>query len=62
MGDVGDRNRDHEAARILRIAVCFRMDRVVVVAGVFRIDGDKRELAQVIPAAEGRGGGFGRFR
>ena len=59
-GDVGDGDPDDPAARVARIVVRLGVDGVVVVAGVGRVDGDQRQLAQVGAAGEGRGlGGFG---
>jgi hypothetical protein len=52
MRDVGDRHRDDIAAGICRVAVSDRMDRVVVVLGIGRIDGDERDLPPVLAAGE----------
>ena len=52
MGDVGDGDVDDEAAGILGVGVGPRKDRVVVVLGVDRIDGDERHLAPVLAAVE----------
>ena len=46
--DVGDGDRDDEAAAIVRIGVGRGMDGVVVILGVGRIDGDERQLAPVL--------------
>ncbi len=63
MGDVGDRDRDDMAAAIVRIGVRLGIDRVVVILGVGRVDGDQRDLAPVLAAARQVGGfrglGFG---
>ena len=48
--DVGDRDRDDEAARVVGIVVRRGMDGVVVVLGVGRIDGDERQRAPVLAA------------
>src|SRR5204863_8272139 len=52
-GDVGDRDPGDPAAGVLRVGVRLRIDRVVVVAGVHRVDGDQGDVAQVL-AARGR--------
>ena len=60
MADVGDGDRDDEAAGVLRIAVAHSVHRVVVVLGVGRIDGDEGQRAPVL--APGKPGGLGRLR
>ena len=52
MRDVGDGDGEDVAAGIVRIGIGRGMDRVVVVLGVDRIDGDERELAPVLAAGE----------
>ena len=58
--DVGDGDGEDVAAGIVRIGIGRGMDRVVVVLGVDRIDGDERELAPVLAAGEI--GGLRRMR
>ena len=53
-GDIGDGDDDAEAAAIGRIVVGLGPDRVIMVAGIGRIDGDERQLAS------DRGGRCGR--
>ena len=55
MRDVGDRDGEDEAAGIGRVRIRRRMDRVVVVPGVGRIDGHERKIAPVLPMGHGRG-------
>ena len=50
--DVGDRHPDHVAAGIGGIVVGLGVDRVVVVAGVGRVDGDEGQRPQVLAGAE----------
>ena len=45
-GDIGDRDRHHEAVGILRIG--YRMDGVVMVASVRRVDRDKRQVRPIL--------------
>jgi len=52
-GDVGDGNPDDVATRILGVVVGMGDDGIVVVAGVGGVDGDERQGAQVLAAAEG---------
>ena len=52
MRDVGDGDGEDVPAGIVRIGVGRGMDRVVVVLGVDRIDGDERELPPVLAAGE----------
>ncbi len=54
MGDVGDGDRDHEAAGIVGIVVAHGVHGVVVVLGVRRIDGDERQRAPVLAAGKPR--------
>ena len=54
-GDVGDRDMDDVAALVVRIGIGLGMDRVVMVLGVGRIDGDERQVAPVLAALQ-RGG------
>ena len=51
-GDIGDRDGDDVAAFIVGIGVRLGMDRVVMVLGVGRIDGDQRQVAPVFAARE----------
>jgi hypothetical protein len=53
-GDVGDGDPHHPALDILGVVVGVGVDGVVVVAGVHRVDGDQRQVAQVLAAAQGR--------
>ena len=55
-GDVGDRDGDDEAARVLGIGIGRGVDRVVVVLGVGRIDGDERQRAPVLARRASRTG------
>src|SRR5580704_8006068 len=48
MGNICDGDADDVAARIARIGVGHRVDGVVVILGVGRIDGDERYLAPVL--------------
>ena len=52
MRDVGDGDGEDMTAGIVRIGIGRGMDRVVVVLGVDRIDGDERELAPVLASGE----------
>ena len=54
MRDVGDGDRDDMAAGIVRIGVGPGVDRVVVILGIDRIDGDERQLPPVLAAGERR--------
>ena len=54
-GDVGDGDGDDEAARVVGIVVRRRMDGVVVVLGVRRIDGDEGQVAPILAAFQGGG-------
>ena len=57
--DIGDGDGDDEAAGIGRVRVGLGVDRVVMVLGVGRVDGDERQLAPVLAALERRRlGGF----
>ena len=57
---IGDGDQQMPAARVLRIVVGLRPDRVVEVACVRAVDGDQRHLAEVGPAfGRHRLGGFG---
>ena len=60
-GDIGDGDDDHPAAFVLGVRVGFGPHRVVMVAGVGRVDGDQRQIAQILaPSAKlGLFGGFG---
>src|SRR3546814_10218823 len=51
MGDIGDGDDGMPAALVGGIVVRLGEHRVVMVAGVFRVDGDQRNLAQVLAAA-----------
>ena len=50
MRDVGDGDGDDMAAGILRIGIGYGMDRIVMILGVGRIDGDKGNAAPVLAA------------
>ena len=52
MGDIGDGDDHHMAARIGGVIVRSGPHRVVMIAGIFGIDGDEGDGAQVGPAAE----------
>ncbi len=52
VGDVGDGHVKHMAAVVLAAVVGFREDRIVVVLGVRRVDGDERDLAPVLALAQ----------
>ncbi len=57
--DVGDGDRDDEAALIGRVFIRLGMNRVVVVLGVGRIDGDQRQLPPILAVRHRRRlGGF----
>ena len=60
MRNVGDGDGDDKAAAIVRVAIGLGKDRVVVILGVGRIDGDERDFAPVLPS--GQIGGLRRFR
>jgi hypothetical protein len=53
-GDVGDGDPDDPAAGVLLVLVALGEDGVVVVAGVGRVDGDERDIAQVVAALQRR--------
>ncbi len=55
VGHVGDRHPDDVAAGVGGVVVGFGVDRVVVVAGVRGVDGDQRQVAQVLALAERHG-------
>ena len=61
MRDIGDRDRDDEAARVFRIGIRRRMNRVVVVLCIDRIDRDQRQVAPVLAASKRGGAGGLRF-
>ena len=61
-GDVGDGDPADPAARVARVVVRFGEHRVVVVAGVGRVDGDQRDLAQVGALAQASSGGTEALR
>ncbi len=52
-GDIGDGDPDDPAALVLRVVVRHRSHRVVVIAGIRRVDRDKRKVAQIL--AQGLG-------
>ena len=54
-GDVRDRDRHDEAAGVVGCRVRLGVDRVVVVLGVGRVDGDERQVAPVLASRERRG-------
>ena len=60
-GDVGDGDQQVPAAAVVGVGVRLGPDRVVEVAGVLAVDGDQRNLAQVLPVAERRRPGGGRL-
>ncbi|KUP93252.1 hypothetical protein TRIHO_19080 [Tritonibacter horizontis] len=51
-GDIGDGDPDHMAARVLGVLVGMGETGVVMVAGIRRVDGDKRQVAQILAAAQ----------
>ena len=53
-GDVGDGDGQAIAAGIVRVVIGHRVDRVIMVAGVGRVDGDQRHVPQVGPVARFR--------
>jgi hypothetical protein len=55
MGHIGDADPDHMAAFVLRVLVWMRPDRIVAVTRVPGIDGDDRQMAQVLAVTQGRG-------
>ena len=55
MRDVGNGDADNVAARIARIGVGHRMDRVVMILGVGWIDGDEGDLAPVLASGKRNG-------
>ena len=58
-GDVGDGDPDDPAAGVLRVRIGMGEDGVVVIAGVGRVDGDERQVAQVLAPLQRRVlGGF----
>ena len=54
-GNVGDGDGEHEAAGVGRIGIGHGVDRVVVVLGVGRVDGDERQRAPVLAMRHRRG-------
>ena len=52
--DVGDGDPDDPAVDILRVLVAHRIDGVVVIAGVGGVNGDQRQVAQVLAALQRR--------
>ncbi len=54
MRDVGDGDGEHEAAEVGGICVRRGVNRVVVVLGVGRVDGDQRQVAPVLAMGEAR--------
>src|SRR3546814_18616870 len=60
VGDVGDGHQQVPAAGILRIVVGLGEDGIVEIARIGAVDGDQRQVAQILAAAEWRrGGGLG---
>src|SRR3546814_11927681 len=60
MGDIGDGDQEVPAAGVLGVVVGLGEDGVVEVARVGAVDGDQRDIAQVLAAAERcRGGSLG---
>jgi hypothetical protein len=55
MGHIGDGDPDDMAAGVLRIVIGMGVDRVVPVARIGRVDGDERQVAQVLAPAKARG-------
>ena len=51
VGDIGDGDGDDDARRDCRVGIRLGIDRVVVILGVGRIDGDERQRAPVLAAA-----------
>ncbi len=47
-GDVGDGDGDDDAAGVLLVGVGLGVDGVVMVLGVGRVDGDQRQVAEVL--------------
>ena len=58
-GDIGDCDGDDYAAEVLLVGVGFRVDRVVMVLGVGRIDCEERQVAKILAA--GHDSGFCRL-
>ena len=52
MADIGDGDADDVAAGIARIAILFRMNRVVMIFRIRRVDGDEGNVAPVLAAGE----------
>ncbi len=55
MRHIRDGYPDDMAAGVAFIAVRLRIDRIVMVAGIGGVDGDEGHVAQIVPAAHGRG-------
>ena len=53
-GDIGDSDPGDPATGVLRVVVRLGKDRVIVIAGVLRVDGDQRDVAHVLAPAQGR--------
>ncbi len=51
-GDVGDGDGDDVAAGVAWVGVGLGVDRVVMVLGVGRVDGDERDVPPVLAALE----------
>src|SRR3546814_7892731 len=52
VGDVGDGHQQVPAAGILRIVVGLGEDGIVEIARIGAVDGDQRQVAQILAAAE----------
>jgi hypothetical protein len=52
MGDVGDGDSEDVPAGIVGIGIPRGVDRIVVILGVDRVDGDKRELSPILAAGD----------
>jgi len=59
MRHIGDGDPDHMAAGIGRVVIGMGVNRVIMVARIPRVDGDERQLAQILAALET--GGFHRI-
>ncbi|OIQ76459.1 hypothetical protein GALL_418570 [mine drainage metagenome] len=55
MRDIGDRDPEDMAALVLGVVIGMRMDRIVMVARVRRVDRDQRQAAQILAVAQARG-------
>ena len=55
MGDIRDGDPDDMPTLVLGIVIGMGKDRIVVIAGVRRVDGDERHVTQVFAVAKGSG-------